>query len=166
MKLREEHGKILIASGRLARGAALLETLAETPGLEKGKVSMLLAAAGVAHDRDGDHASAIARYERALRADPLNATALNNMGLSYALAGELERAEVTLREALVAPNATMQVRQNLAMVLSLRGDARGAERLASQDMPREAAEQAVALYQGLGGKDGPWKKASARADEE
>ncbi len=160
--LTEELAKTLIASGRLREGAASLTTLAEAPGMPQGRVSKLRSAIGVAFDRAGKHREAQASYAMALRADPLNAIALSNLGLSYALSGDLELAESKLREALIAPNASIQVRQNLAMVLALKGDLKAAERLAKQDLPPKLAARTVNYYSNIGDQTDVWSDAAAQ----
>lgn len=160
--LTEELAKILVASGRLREGAASLTSLAEAPGMPQERVSKLRSAIGVAFDRAGKHEQAQASYSLALRADPLNAIALSNLGLSYALSGDLDLAERKLREALVAPNASVQVRQNLAMVLALKGDAKAAVRLAKQDLPPKMAARTVSYYSNIGDQADVWSDAAAQ----
>ena len=161
-ELTEELAKTLIASGRLREGAASLTSLAEAPGMPQQRVSKLRSAIGVAFDRAGKHEQAQASYALALRADPLNAIALSNLGLSYALSGDLDLAERKLREALIAPNASIQVRQNLAMVLALKGEAKAAERLAKQDLPPKMALRTVNYYSSIGDQADVWSDAAAQ----
>ena len=160
--LTEELAETLIASGRLRAGATSLTSLAETPGMPQERVSKLRSAIGVAFDRAGKHKQAQTSYALALRADPLNAIALSNLGLSYALTGDLDLAESKLREALIAPNASIQVRQNLAMVLALKGDAKAAERLAKQDLPPKLAARTVSYYSNIGDQADVWSDAAAQ----
>ena len=160
--LSEELAKNLVASGRLREGAANLTALAERPGLPAKRVSRLRSAIGVAFDRAGKHAEAQRSYQMALQADPLNAIALSNLGLSHALSGDLDLAEKRLREALVAPNASVQVRQNLAMVLALKGEQAGAERLARQDLPPALARGVVGYYGGIGDQASAWEDAASQ----
>ncbi len=161
-QMSEELAKTLIASGRLREGAASLTRLAQTPGMPQKRVSKLRSAIGVAFDRAGKHEQAQASYGLALRADPLNAIALSNLGLSYALSGDLDLAERKLREALIAPNASVQVRQNLAMVLALKGDSKAAERLAKQDLPPKMARRTVNYYSNIGDQSDVWTDAAAQ----
>jgi len=161
-EMMEELAKTLIASGRLREGAASLTHLAERPGIPQPRVSKLRSAIGVAFDRAGKHDEAQASYALALRADPLNAIALSNLGLSYALSGDLDLAERKLREALIAPNASVQVRQNLAMVLALKGDEKGAVRLAKQDLPPKLATRTINYYSNIGDQTDVWNDAAAQ----
>lgn len=160
--LTEELAKTLIASGRLREGAASLTQLAKMPSVPAKRRSKLHSAIGVAFDRAGKHQQAQASYGRALQDDPLNAVALSNLGLSYALSGDLDLAERKLREALIAPNASIQVRQNLAMVLALKGDETGAARLARQDLPPKLAAKTVSYYSNIGDQTDMWSDAAAQ----
>lgn len=160
-ELSEELAKTLIASGRLREGAASMTQLVATPGLSPKQISKLRSVIGVAFDRAGSHREAQASYDLALKADPLNGIAMSNLGLSYALGGDLDKAERKLREALIAPNASVQVRQNLAMVLALKGDNRGAERLAKQDLPPKMASRTINYYSNIGDQSDIWRDASS-----
>lgn len=160
--LTEEMAKTLIASGRLRDGVLLIEQINGQPGVDKARAARLYSATGVAYDRAEKHERAQAQYKRALQAQPHNAMALNNLGLSYAMDGRLDLAEKTLRRALVAPTAGTQVRQNLAMVLSLKGGTDEARRLVSQDLPPSLVRQTVGYYGGIADKDGMWRDAATR----
>lgn len=160
--LTEELSKTLIASGRLRDGVVLIEHLVSLPNIDQDRATRLHSAMGVAFDRAEQHHKAQAQYTKALSVSPHNATALNNLGLSYAMAGDLDRSEVTLRKALVSPSAGTQVRQNLAMVLSLKGNTNEARRLVSQDLPPSMVNQTVGFYGGIADQDDAWKDAAAQ----
>lgn len=160
--LNEELAKTMIASGRLRDGVMMLEQLSANANLGPTRTARLHSAMGVAYDRAEQHAKAQAQYGRALRADPHNAMALNNLGLSYAMDGKLDLAEKTLRRALVAPTAGTQVRQNLAMVLSLQGDVVEAKRLVSQDLPPSMARQTVNYFGSIVDQRDVWRDAATQ----
>lgn len=160
--LNEELAKTMIASGRLRDGVMMLEQLSANANLGPTRTARLHSAMGVAYDRAEQHAKAQAQYGRALRADPHNAMALNNLGLSYAMDGKLDLAEKTLRRALVAPTAGTQVRQNLAMVLSLQGDVVEANRLVSQDLPPSMARQTVNYFGSIVDQRDVWRDAATQ----
>lgn len=160
--LNEEMAKTLIASGRLRDGVVLIERLNDRPDVDRSRAARLYSAMGVAYDRAENHAKAQEMYGRALRAEPHNAMALNNLGLSYAMDGRLGSAEKALRKALVAPSAGTQVRQNLAMVLSLKGGTDEARRLAGQDLPPSLARRTVGYYGTIADRDGLWRDAATR----
>jgi Flp pilus assembly protein TadD len=70
---------------------------------------------------------------------PNNPSVLANIGMSQASAGDTAAAEATLRRAVAQPGATLQTRQNLALVLGLQGKTAEAEQWLRQDLPPEMA---------------------------
>ena len=74
---------------------------------------------------------------------------LNNMALSQALSGHLDQALATISRAADLPNATLQVRQNLALLLALKGNAAQAERLTGHDLPPDAAKSNIEILKAL-----------------
>ena len=89
-------------------------------------------------------------YSAALKIVPDEPSILSNLGLSYALAKDLKRAEVTLRRAVAQPKASPKVRQNLALVVGLQGRFAEAEAIARADLPpAEAAANVDYLRQML-----------------
>jgi Flp pilus assembly protein TadD len=86
---------------------------------------------------------------------------LSNLGLSYVLSKDLPKAEETLRRAYGRPDAGSRVRQNLALVVGLRGRIAEAESIVTAGLPPEEAAANVAdLRQALS------RKANARTDAE
>ncbi len=160
--LNEELAKTMIASGRLRDGVTLIEKVASLSSNDAPRMARLYSATGVAFDRAEEHKKAQDQYRKALSVQPYNATALNNMGLSYAMDNQLDLAEKTLRRALVAPSAGTQVRQNLAMVLSLKGQTDEARRLVGQDLPASMANQTVGFYGGIADQRDVWRDAAAQ----
>ncbi len=160
--LNEELAKTMIASGRLRDGVVLIEKVASLSTNDAPRMARLYSATGVAFDRAEQHAKAQEQYRKALSVQPYNATALNNMGLSFAMDNKLDMAEKTLRRALVAPSAGTQVRQNLAMVLSLQGKTDEARRLVGQDLPPSMANQTVGFYGGIADQRDVWRDAAAQ----
>jgi Flp pilus assembly protein TadD len=78
---------------------------------------------------------ALIAHQRALALAPANPAVLSNLGMYYAAHGDPAQAEVLLKRAADLPGATVQVRQNLALVLGLQGKLPEAERIARQDLP-------------------------------
>ncbi len=136
MHVLGEYGKALADAGRLREAADVLAR-AHTP--ERPNWSILSAQGSVA-DQLGDHEQAQAYYATALKIRPGDPTILSNLGLSYALARDLARAESTLRDAAAQAQADMRVRQNLALVLALQGKFSEAEEVSRRDLsPVDAA---------------------------
>lgn len=107
------------------------------------------AALAVAFDTQGAPDMAQQAYARADALSPDNPAILNNMALSQALSGHLDQALATMNRAADLPNATMQVRQNLALLLALKGNAAQAERLTSHDLPADAAKSNIEILKAL-----------------
>lgn len=110
-------GKALAADGRFeeALGTVRRAQRSDNPDWQ------LLATEGGILDSVGKHDDARALYRQALVLAPGEPQILNNLGLSYVLTNELELAEEALRQAVASPKATLKTRQNLALVLGLRG---------------------------------------------
>ncbi len=115
----------------------------------------ILNAQGAVLDQMGRHAEAQRIYSAALKIVPDEPSILSNLGLSYALTKDLKRAEVTLRRAVAQPKASPKVRQNLALVVGLRGRFAEAEEIARADLPEaEAAANVSYLRQMLAQQSG------------
>jgi Flp pilus assembly protein TadD len=82
----------------------------------------------------------------------------NNLGMSYALQGNLTQAEKTLRTALAQPNSATEphVRQNLALVVGLQGRFDEAKQIASADLPPDQVETNMAYLQDMLSKPNTW----------
>jgi Flp pilus assembly protein TadD len=104
----------------------------------------ILSAQGAVLDQLGRHGEAQRYYSSALKIRPDDPAVLSNLGLSYALAKDLKNAEATLRRAVDLPGANPKVRQNLALVVGLRGRFAEAETIARADLPFEQAADNVA----------------------
>ena len=108
----------------------------------------ILSAQGAVLDQMGRHQDAQRYYSSALKIMPDEPSVLSNLGLSYALAKDLPKAEATLRRAVERPGADPRVRQNLALVVGLQGRFAEAETIARADLPpAEAAANVAYLKQ-------------------
>ena len=128
------------------------------PTLERAKAAAplnweILSSLGVVYDYDGDYMQAQQQYDAALFLDPENPTILNNKALSLAQEGRLEDAVSTMQLAINQPSASAQTRQNLALLMALKGDAAAAERLARKDLPPAVAEANIEYYKSLAKPD-------------
>lgn len=110
----------------------------------------ILSALGVAQDHQGNYKEAQATYEGALKLSANNPILLNNYALSLAQSGQLDAAISALQTATSQPDATAQSRQNLALMLALKGDNDGASRLIRADLPPDMAQNNIKYYAGLG----------------
>ncbi len=153
-----EMGKVLIANDRAFEAVRPIEQALKN-GEEKNWQAW--SAYGVALDKIGEHREAQSQYRQAMKLNPDAVSVLNNLGLSYALQGDLYRAESTLRQAVAMPGGTARTRQNLALVLSLAGKKDEAERLARSDLPPKVADNNASYYRGLMTQPAYWQGLSA-----
>jgi Flp pilus assembly protein TadD len=119
----------------------------------------ILSAQGAALDQLGRTEEARQYYASALRISPEEPSVLSNLGLSYVLSKDLPKAEETMRRAYGRADADPRVRQNLALVVGLRGRVAEAESIVTADRsPEEAAANVADLRRLLA------RKANARTD--
>ena len=144
--LMVELGKDYLAADQLNLAVSVLQQAhAGDPGNWQ-----ILSALGVAQDRQGNFKDAQATYESALKLAANNPVLLNNYALSLAQSGQLDAAITALQTATSQPEATAQTRQNLALMLALKGDNAAATRLIRADLPADMAQNNISYYQGLG----------------
>lgn len=151
-----EYGKVLVESERAFEAVRYLETAVQADPNDWRALS----AYGVAFDQIGEHAQARRIYDRALAMAPGQMSVLNNKGLSYALEGDLSKAQAVLRQAL-AGGGDARMRQNLALVLAIGGDLREAERLARSDLPPIVADNNIGVYRQLVNQPAYWGEYAA-----
>ncbi|MFM9865085.1 MAG: tetratricopeptide repeat protein [Micropepsaceae bacterium] len=144
-KISSEYGKALTAVGRSHDAIPFLARATQMDSSDWTTFS----AYGVALDQTGGHDAARQNYETALKLSPDNATIESNMAMSYILTGNVDRAETILRRLVSRPDATPQMRQNLAMVASLKGNTAEAAQLASEDLPATQATNNLAVLRQL-----------------
>jgi Flp pilus assembly protein TadD len=157
-KLQALYGKKLLSAGHAAESGNILEG-AVAKGAPDWK---LLSALGSAYDQQGRYAEARVQYGRALQIKPNEISVLNNMGMSYALEGDLKKAEATLRQAAMIPAASSEprIRQNLALVVGLQGRFDEARSIASKDLPPEQVEANMTYLQKMLSQPNPWQQLS------
>jgi Flp pilus assembly protein TadD len=129
------YGRALAEVGNYPQALDILNK-AHTPDQPDWK---LLSVTGAVLDQMGRHEEARRHYTSALNLRPDEPTVLTNLGLSYALSKDLNRAEETLRRAMARSSADPRTRQNLALVVGLRGRFEEAQQIAGADLPAEEA---------------------------
>lgn len=92
---------------------------------------------GVALHQTERRTEAQAAWAQALQLSPENPEVLSNMAMAAAGDGDLAAAEALLRRAVARPGVSVRARQNLVLVLGLRGAVAEAEALARRDLPPE-----------------------------
>jgi len=122
--LLAEHAAGLIADQRALDAIPVLDQgLRITQGYGR-----LWSLKGAALDQMEEYDAARQNYNRALQITPNDPNVLTNLGLSYALSGDLRSAETWLRRAAAMPESGGSARENLAMVLQLQGRTDEAQR--------------------------------------
>jgi len=77
---------------------------------------------------------------------PDNPSVLNNMAISAALAGDIKLAIETINRAARLDRDNVQIRQNLALFLGIKGDVQDAEALARMDLDEEAVRNNLSIF--------------------
>ena len=162
MSVLAAYGKGLASAGQLNQAADVLSH-AHTP--EKPDWSVV-SAQGTIADELGDHDAARHFYDEALKMRPNDPGVLSNLGLSYALSRQLLRAEETLKEAAMRPDADMRVRQNLALVLALEGKFDQAEEWSQRDLSAMDAAANVAQIKMMISESNTWRDIQKNAPKE
>jgi Flp pilus assembly protein TadD len=117
----------------------------------------ILSVQGAVLDQMGRHEEAQRYYATALRIVPDEPSVLSNLGLSYALAKDLVRAEATLRRAAGLAHIDAPARLNLALVVALQGRSSEADSIAHGKLPSEAATANTALLQQMLAQQNGWQ---------
>ena len=157
-KLLSLYGRKLVAAGHAEEAVPVLERAAQASGADWRVHSAL----GSAYDEEGLYQKARAEYQKALAGDPQNLSVLNNLGMSYALEGNLKQAEATLRQADALPRSSAEprIRQNLALVVGLQGRFEEASKLASEDLPQEQVAENMAYLRKMLSQPNTWQQIS------
>jgi Flp pilus assembly protein TadD len=102
---------------------------------------------GVAYQQIKRPDDAQAAWATALKLSPDNPAVLTNMAMARVVQGDFAGAEPLLRTAAAQKGATLQIRQNLALVLGLQGKMAEAEKLLREDLPPAQADANLAWLQ-------------------
>jgi Flp pilus assembly protein TadD len=124
--------------------APLSKALEESP--DDPKLLLLL---GVTRDFAGQHWEAQAYYRNGLARAPGDPALTLDLALSLALSGDYPSAIAVLQPVAMAPTASPQERQTLALIYGLRGNVAEATRLGRIDLDDTAVEHNLAYYQTL-----------------
>ncbi len=151
------YGKQLAEAGQTAQAEGVLAQAIASGGSRDWKTYSAL---GSVLDQQGKYPAARQNYELALKIAPQQITVLNNLAMSYALEGDLKKAETTLRGAseLPAGKTEPRIRQNLALVVGLQGRFEEARQIASQDLPADQVEANMAYLQKMLSQPNTWQQ--------
>lgn len=139
-EIASAYGKVLAMNGQFEEALNVIRRV-QTPATPDWK---LLSAEAAVLDQMGNHSRARALYHQALQIQPNEPSILNNLALSHLLSQELAEAEYTLRQAAAQPGADTRIRQNLALVLGLRGKFDEAQQVATADLSPDEAKANIA----------------------
>lgn len=117
-------------------------------------------ALGVSYDRRGEHLKAQRAYKLGLAGSPNNLMVLNNLALSYALEGSIEKGIEVLEKIARAPTATIQMRQNLALLHGLNGEIALAKKVSKIESGRSIISQDLSYNSTLTDNDHTLQKKS------
>jgi Flp pilus assembly protein TadD len=137
-----ERGKANLATGNINEAIGFLADARATDE----KNWEIHAALGIAYDLTDSFAKARESYGRALQLSKDNPVVLNNMAISAAISGDVERAIALLENAPRAVRQSPQVRQNLALFYGIKGDMVKAEALAKMDLDEAAVRNNLAVF--------------------
>ncbi len=132
-----EVGRGHIARGQAFYGIARLEQARDLAPGDWRPLSLL----GVAYQQVKRPDDARAAWNSGLALSPDNATILSNAAMSQVANGDAVGAEALLRRAVEQPDATLQMKLNLALVLGLLGKSGEAEGILRRALPPDQAEQ-------------------------
>lgn len=155
-KLMTIYGRELAQAGKSQQAQSVLAK-AITSGSTDWKAYSTM---GSTLDQQGKYGEARDYYQRALKVSPGNVAILNNLGMSYALEGDLKQAETVLKQASASPEGQKEprLRQNLALVVGLQGRFDEARQIASADLAPEQVEENMAYLQRMLAQPNTWQQ--------
>lgn len=114
----------------------------------------VLVSEGVILDTLGEHKEAQALYRAALAKAPHDVAARNDLALSLAITDQFDDAVDILNSMAQSSNASPRIRQNLALVYGLKGDAERARALSRVDLDTATTEGNLRFFQFARGEQG------------
>ncbi|WP_051242140.1 tetratricopeptide repeat protein [Stappia stellulata] len=151
------YGKILAMGGKLPEALQVIKG-AQTPTRPDWR---LLSAEAAIEDQMGNTNKARSLYGQALKIAPDEPSLLNNLAMSYLLAGEVKQAEEILQKAAASPKADSRIRQNLALSIGLQGRFQEAESVARSELDPAQANQNIAYLKSMLAQRNSWAEISA-----
>lgn len=111
---------------------------------------------GAILDQSGRNKEARVAYNQALKIAPDQASLHANLGLSYSMTNELDKAESELRIAVKLRGANSQIRQNLALVVGLQGRFDESRALFAAELPADQVEANMEYIRALLTQQNRW----------
>ncbi len=150
-----------LGTALLALGQPEMATAQYRAALSQEETASNYLGLGVSLDMSGNHQEAQDIYLNALNLDPDNPILLNNLALSLAFDGQFENALSYLLPLVDSPQATVQHRQNLALIYGLANRMRDAARVARMDLDEDSVQRNLAYYELLRGLDRTTQRVAA-----
>lgn len=150
------YGRELVQAGHSEQAQAVLGKAIAAGSTDWKAYSAM----GSTLDQQAKYSEARDYYQRALKISPGNPAVLNNLGMSYALEGNLKQAEAVLKDASQSAEGKKEprLRQNLALVVGLQGRFDEARQIASADLPPDAVEENMAYLQKMLAQPNTWQQ--------
>lgn len=118
----------------------------------------IYAAQGAVLDQMRRHKNAQIAHGYALKLAPGRPSIINNIAMSYVMAGKLKKAEATLRPIYMRTNANPKIRQNMALIVGLQGRFKEADKIAAADLPPHTVKANIAYLRQMLSQPNSWKK--------
>lgn len=152
LDLRIAYAKALTAAGRFSQALTVADDAIDPASPDWNA----LLVKGAILDQNGRNDEARALYTQALLIAPNESSLEANLGLSYAMTNDLDKAEQHLRKAVTMRGANSQVRQNLALVIGLQGRFDESRALFARDLPPEQVEANMSYIRALLTQQNRW----------
>jgi len=146
------YAKALTAAGRFEQSLSVINNVLRPDAPDWNA----LLVQGATLDQMGQNEQARRIYAQAAIIAPGEASIETNLGLSYAMSNDLVRAEQHLRRAVQMRGASVQTRQNLALVVGLQGRFSEAKALYAADLPPEQVESNMSYIRALLTQQNRW----------
>jgi Flp pilus assembly protein TadD len=152
-----ENARAYVAEGQGFYAIAPAEHVRKLAPKDWRPVSLL----GVAYAQVRRDDDAMAAWRDALVLSPDNPSVLSNMAMELVARGDAAQAETLLRRAVAQPSASLQVRQDLTLVLGVEGKLAEAEHRLRIDLPPDEADADLAYLKAVSQGAAPGPAAAA-----
>ncbi len=146
------YAKALAADGRFEQALNVINNTIRPENPNWNALSVK----GAILDQMGQNQQARALYNQAMVLAPNEASIEANLGLSFSITGDLERAEIHLKRALQKRGANSRIRQNLALVIGLQGRFDEARAIYLAELPPDQVETNMAYIRALLTQQNRW----------
>lgn len=146
------YAKALSAAGRFDQALNVLDRAIDPTAPDWNALMVK----GAILDQSRRNKEARVAYAQALKIAPEQASLHANLGLSYSMTNELDKAEAELRIAVKLRGANSQIRQNLALVVGLQGRFDESRTLFAAELPADQVEANMAYIRALLTQQNRW----------